>query len=119
MTRHELYEMISPCGTLAYLDMLTLLSIVEYTDPQIGYLLIQRLTTHGKFTQEDWILFARSVVFLPDSPIDADIVESWFVGKCSLTGLELKTFLEFVSFTDGSLPTYLLSETGDFLVSEQ
>lgn len=118
MTRNELYDLISPCGTIAYLDMITLLSILQYTDPQIGYLLIQRLTANQKFTQEDWILLANSVIYLPDSPITPEIVESWFEGKCHLTLTELKAFLEYVTFNDGSEPTFLLSETGDFLISE-
>lgn len=117
INRITFYDGISPCGGVAYLDLVEILSNLEYTDPQIGYLLIQRLVTNQEFTQQDWILLARSIVFLPGSPITADMVESWFNGKCQLTGTELKTFLEYVSFLD-SEPTYLLSDSGDFLISE-
>lgn len=118
MTRTELYSKITPCGTMSYPDMVYLLSNVEYTDPTFAYLLIQRLSQTGGLSNTDWILFAKSVVFTPGSPINAATVEGWFANKCSLTVVELKMFLEYVSFVDGSQPTYILSQTGDFIISE-
>lgn len=81
-------------------------------------LLLERISQTGKLTGEDWILFAKSVVFLPGSPITAATVEAWLTGKCSLTATELKEFLEYVTFTDGSTPTFIISQTGDFIIAE-
>lgn len=98
--------------------MVYLLSSVTYTDPSIGYLLINRIAQDGKLSQQDWILFAKSVTYIAGSPISGATVEGWLSGKCNLTALELKAFLEYVSFTDGSQPTFILSQTGDFIIAE-
>lgn len=118
MTRIELYQSITPCGGFSYPNMVYLLNNVSFTDPSIAYLLIQRLAQDGKLNRTDWILFAKSVKFITNSPINSDTVVGWLANKCQLSIVELKMFLEYVSFTDGSQPTYILSQTGDFIIAE-
>lgn len=118
MTRRELYDKITPCGDLSYTDMVYLLESLSFADVQIKYLLINRISQTGKLSQQDWILLAKSINFVAGSPIDANTVIGWLTGKCSLSMLELKAFLEYVTFTDGSTPTYILSQTGDFIIAE-
>lgn len=118
MTRNELYNQITPCGTIPYTGMLYLLNSLIFTDAQVKLGLIERLTQNGRISQEDWRLLARTVEFTPGSPIDGSIVEGWIGTKCSLSRSEFKLFLEFTEFTDGSTPTYLISEVGDFILPE-
>lgn len=118
MTRNELYNKITPCGTLSYTNMVYLLESLVFTDEQIRLALIQRIAQNGELSQQDWILLGKSVVFLQSSPITPATIEEWLTGKCNLTKSELKMFLEYVQFMDGSLPTFILSEDGDFLIAE-
>lgn len=118
MTRSELYNKISPCGTLDYPTMVYLISNVQFTNIATQQLLLSRIAHNGALSQQDWLLFARSIEFLPNSPINALTIEDWLTGKCRLSGDELKQFLEFVQFTDGSQPTFILTENGDFIIAE-
>lgn len=118
MTRTELYNQITPCGSMSYVNMVYLIQNTTFIDPSFKQVLVGRLQQNGSLSREDWILFAKQVSFIPASPINSDTVSGWFANKCSLTRVELKTFLNYVTFTDGSVPTYLLSETNDFIMME-
>lgn len=120
MTRNELYNRISPCGTLSYWDMVYLIESLDFpaANEQVRLLLINRIAQNGVLSQQDWLLLAKAVTYRPGSPINANTVEEWLVGKCSLTRDELKLFLEYVGFIDGSQPTYILTQTNDFIIAE-
>lgn len=118
MTRNELYNKITPCGTLSYANMVYLLESLVFTDEQIRIAMIQRIAQNGVLSQQDWILLAKSVTFISGSPITPETIEEWLTGKCNLTRSELKLFLEYVSFNDGSQPTFILSQDGDFIIAE-
>lgn len=118
MTRQELYDKITPCGTLSYSNMVYLLESLVFTDEQIRLALIKRIAQNGSLSHEDWILLAKSITFISGSPINASTIEDWLTGKCNLTNSELKLFLEYSSFRDDSEPTFLLSQNGDFIISE-
>ena len=120
MTRNELYNKITPCGVLSYWDMVYLLESLDFPpqNEQIRLALINRISQNGTLSQQDWLLLARSINFIPGSPINAATVEGWLLGKCALTAEELKLFLDYAAFIDGSSPTFILTETGDFIVTE-
>lgn len=103
---------------MSYTNMVYLLESLVFVDEQIRLGLIQRLAQNGTLSQQDWLLLARSITFISGSPITAETIEEWLTGKCNLTRSELKLFLEYVSFNDGSTPTFILSENGDFIIAE-
>lgn len=98
--------------------MVYLLESLVFTDEQIRLLLIEELSHSGELSQQNWILLANSITFISGSPIDAGTIEGWLTGKCSLNRSQLKLFLEYASFNDGSQPTFILSQAGDFIISE-
>lgn len=118
MTRTELYNKVTPCGDLDYISMVYLIQNTVFIDPSFKLVLVGRIQQTGKLSREDWILLFKSVVYTVNSPISSDTATGWLSNKCTLTPVELKTFLNYVSFSDGSVPTYLLSETNDFLMME-
>jgi len=103
---------------MTYTNMVYMIQNTTFIDPSFKQVLIGRLQQNGSLSREDWIMFAQAVTYIASSPIDASTVVSWFATKCTLTRVELKTFLNYVTFTDGSVPTYLLSETNDFIMME-
>lgn len=119
MTRNELYNKITPCGKLNYLDMVYLIQNVLYINPSMLMVFLTRIKQDGSFNGEDWLLFAKSVIYVTGSPINQDTVASWLSGKCNLSKTELENFLEYVQFTDGSEPTIVLvSEADEFIIPE-
>lgn len=119
MTRNELYNKITPCGKLNYLDMVYLIQNVVYNDPSLMMVFLQRIQQGGQFSRDDWEFFAKSIVFVSGSPINSTTVVSWLENKCSFSKTELENLLEYVQFTDGSQPTYVLvSEPGEFIIPE-
>lgn len=119
MTRQELYNSINVCGDLPYLSLVYLVQNVEFANESLKITLIQRLSANGgKFSQDDWLLFFSQVSFLPGSPITINTVLDWITGKCSLTATELRTILEYLVFSDGTQPTYLMAENEQILISE-
>lgn len=103
---------------MSYWDMVYMLESINISDEAIRLLLINRLSQKGALSKQDWILLSKSVSFTPGSPINQETIEEWLQGKCNLTREELKMFLEYVVFTDGSSPTYILSQGGDFIIAE-
>lgn len=103
---------------MSYTNMVYLLESLVFTDEQIRLGLIQRLAQNGALSQQDWLLLSRSITFISGSPINAATIEDWLTGKCNLTRSELKMFLEYASFNDGSEPTFILSQDGDFIIAE-
>lgn len=119
MTRQELYNTISPCGDIPYLAMVYLIQNVQMSNESIKVTLLERLgNNNGKFSQSDWLLFFNNVSFSPGAPISINTVIDWITGKCKLTQIELRTILEYLVFTDGSEPTFLLAQNGQILISE-
>lgn len=118
MTRNELYNSITPCGVLPYPIMVYLINNLSFGQEQNRLVMLKRIRQNGTLSNYDWIFLFNSIVFMPNSVIDKDIAKSWLSGKCNLTSIELKIFLENVQFIDGSEPTYLLTENNDLIVSE-
>ena len=119
MTRNELYSKITPCGTLSYLDTVYLLESLVFEDEQIRQTLLKRIPHNGALSHEDWKLLIRSTEFTAGSPVTEETALEWLEGKCSLTREELKLFLEYTKFNDGSEPTFILSQQGDFMITEK
>lgn len=117
MLKADLINAVSPCGTLNYWEMISLFNNVEYVDISVLPLLEERLSQSGELSVTDWIFFAKSIVFEEASPIDACTIAGWLSNSC-FTQLELKAFVEWIKFTDGSQPTFLISEGGDILIAE-
>lgn len=119
MTRQELYNTIDVCGDMPYTSLVYLIQNVVFQNESIKVTLLERLSNNGgKFKQSDWLLFFSQVSFLPGAPITTQMVQEWINGKCKLTGVELRTIIEYLQFTDGSQPTYLLAENGQILIAE-
>lgn len=119
MTRQELYNEITPCGSISYLALVYLIQNVQMSNESIKVTLLERLSSNnGKLTQSDWLLFFSQVSFAAGSPINLDTVREWITGKCNLTAIELRTILEYLVFIDGTQPTYLLAENGQILIAE-
>lgn len=119
MTRQELYNSINICGSIPYLSLVYLIQNVQMSNESIKVTLLERLSSNnGKFSQSDWLLFFGNVSFAPGAPINLDTVREWITGKCSLTATELRTIIEYLTFIDGTQPTYLLAENGQILISE-
>ena len=119
MTRNELYNKITPCGTLPYPSMVYLIKNVEFAHSGIRELLLKRILHTGQLKQSDWLVFLRNVHYTYNSPIDSEIAESWLIGKCNLTKRELVTLLNYVLFLDGSEPTYVVTELEYLIVPEE
>lgn len=99
--------------------MVYLIQNVVFSNESIKVTLLDRLgNNNGMFSQSDWLLFFANVSFIDGSPVNMDTVKSWITGKCSLTQIELRTILEYLVFTDGSEPTFLLAQNGQTLISE-
>lgn len=118
MTRNELYNKITPCGNMEYQNMVYLLQSVAFEDETIRQLLLNRIRQGGELNREDWIIFVKNVVFTPETTLTEDAVISWLNNKCGLNRVEFTAFLEGIEFIDGSEPTFILSEQGDILVTE-
>lgn len=119
MTRQELYNSITPCGDIPYLALVYLVQNVQFANESIKITLLQRLSANnGKFSQNDWLVFFSQVSFRAGSPITIETVRDWITGKCSLSGTELRTILEYLVFIDGTQPTYLMAENEQILISE-
>lgn len=119
MTRQELYNQISPCGNIPYLALVYLIQNVSMQNESVKVTLIERLSNNnGKFSQSDWLLFFSQVSFTAGAPVTVNTVLEWITGKCNLTAVELRTILEYIVYTDGSQPTYLLAENGQILIAE-
>lgn len=118
MERIELYGHITPCGGLPYADLVYIISYMKVKDESIRYLLLNRAALSSGFGREDWLVLARSAVFVSGSPLTALTIESWLVGKEAMSAVELKSFLENIQFDDGSQATIFLSQSGDIFISE-
>lgn len=119
MTRQELYNSITPCGTISYLAMVYLIQNVSMRNESIKVTLLERLkNNNGKFSQSDWLLFFSQVDFIANAPVTINTVLEWITGKCSLSAIELRTILEYLRFLDGTQPTYLMAENGQILIAE-
>lgn len=118
MTRTELYNGITSCGQMSYTALIYAISNTTFSDPSLQLLLLGRVSQVARLSREDWILFAKSVTYQSGSPITGDTVASWLASKNCLTAVELKTWLNYIVFTDSSEPTYLLTESGDIVLAE-
>lgn len=117
-TRIQIYNRIDACGHLRYLDLILLLESVQMTDEAVRSVLISRVRQNGTMSRVDWILFARTVVWIGGSVLDADIVEEWLSGECNLTRDQLVLLLENVEFENGEPPTSIITEEGNFVIRE-
>jgi hypothetical protein len=103
---------------MPFTSMVYLVQNLTFADPAIQLVLLQHISQTGRLKREDWILLAKSITYDTGSPITADTVVSWLANKCKLSVTELKTWLNYVTFIDGSVPTYVLTQTGDFVLTE-
>lgn len=117
-TRTELYNRIDACGYMKYLDMILFLQSIRMTDESVRSVLIERVKHNGTLSKQDWLLLARTVVWIEDSVITEDTIEEWLLGECNLTRNQLVLVIENVEFIDGEPPTYIIAEQGDFIIAE-
>lgn len=115
VNRLELYKKVTPCGALAYTDMVELINRSTFTDPNISVVLLDHLSQDGTLIQADWILFINNVKFVTGSTLTAEIVKEWFTGKCSFNQKEFILFLENIDLYNEQ-PSFLLTENNNFLI---
>ena len=116
INRSEFFNKFSPCGFIKFKDLKFLIESLSFTDQDIKFLILDRLSKNGELTREDWILISKSVVYISEQ-LNGEIVSSWLNNKCKFSISELKIFLDRVEFTNSD-PTYLLTQTNDLLILE-
>jgi|SRR5699024_2209149 len=119
MTRRELYDKITPCGTLSYWNMVYLIESLVFEEETVRYTILDRIHQNGRLSVQDWKLVFRNIEWTANSPVDENTALEWLNGKCSLTRAELKLLLEYAQFNDGSNPTIIISQQGDFIITEK
>lgn len=117
-SRIQIYNRIDACGYLKHNDFILLLESIVISDEAVRAVLIDRLKQNGTLSRADWILLARSVTWIDESVLDADIIEEWLIGECTLTRDQFVLFLENVEFVNGEPPTIIITEEGNFIIRE-
>lgn len=117
-TRIEIYNRVDACGYLKYSDFILMLESIQMTSEAVRAVLIQRVKHNGTLSRQDWILLAKSVIWVDGSVITEDTIEEWLLGECNLTRDQLVLFLENVEFESGEPPTIIITEEGNFIIRE-
>lgn len=117
-SRIEIYNRIDACGNLKYSDFILMLESIKMTSEAVRSVLIQRVKHNGTLSPQDWILLAKSVIWIEGSVLTWETIEEWLLGECNLTRDQFVLFLENVEFVSGELPTIVITEEGNFIIKE-
>lgn len=105
--RNEVYNEISPCGTLSYKGLSLLINSLVFQSPADQLFLIKSIGISGKFSKTLWEFLIRTCTFELNPKISRQMALDIIQSQNCFKRFQLIELLESIEFINGVEPTYL------------